>query len=90
MIGQQAFDSPIYNSDMTLIIPVIFVKKKKLLQMQVSVVCIVMVTLLKKIEVFVWFGGEFYPSIRKWFAPQLEPNDTLKQNLLCENINFIS
>ena len=57
--------------------------------MQMSVVCIVMVTLLKKIEVVVWFGGVFYTSIRQWFAAQLEPNDTLKQKL-CENINFIS
>ena len=46
--------------------------------MQVSVVCIV------------WIGGEFYTSIKQWFATQLEPNDTLKQKLLCKNISFIS
>ena len=61
--------------------------EKDLLQMQVSVVCIVMVTLLKKI---VWFGDGFYTSIIQWFATQLEPNDTLKQKLLYKNINFIS
>ena len=89
MIGQLACDSSIPNSDMTDN-SYNFHYEKDLLQMEVSVVCTVMVTLLRKIEVVVWFGGEFYTSIRQWFATQLEPNDTLKKKLLCKNINFIS
>ena len=66
------------NIEQITITPALFHYEKYLLQMQVSVVCIV------------WIGGEFYTSIKQWFATQLEPNDTLKQKLLCKNIGFIS
>ena len=66
------------NIEQITITPALFHYEKYLLQMQVSVVCIV------------WIGGEFYTSIKEWFATQLEPNVTLKQKLLCKNISFIS
>ena len=81
MNGQQAFDSPISNPDMTPIIPVIFIMKKIYFKCKYLWYIWLWLFLLKKIKVAVCFSGEFYT--------QLEPNDTLKQKL-CKNINFIS